>query len=106
MNSIRIYRILFKNFSFAHLSLIENYDQGAALRKESVIATFMEQFKIATLRKSYWWILLVIRAICLTISFLSIFFIETYEQYALRKELIIAPLTERFQTATMRKFYW
>ena len=41
MNSIRTYR-----------NLLEDYDQGA-LRKDSVIATFMEQFKTATLRKSY-----------------------------------------------------
>ena len=52
MNSIRTYRNLLKNFIFAHLLLLEDYDQGA-LRKDSVIATFMEQFKTATLRKSY-----------------------------------------------------
>ena len=52
MNSIPTYRNLLKNLIFAHLLLLEDYDQGA-LRKESVIATFMEQFKIATLRKSY-----------------------------------------------------
>ena len=52
MNSIRTYRNLLKNFIFAHLLLLEDYDQGA-LRKDSVIATFIEQFKTATLRKSY-----------------------------------------------------
>ena len=52
MNSIRTYRNLLKNFIFTHLLLPEDYDQGA-LQKESVIATFIEQFEIATLRKSY-----------------------------------------------------
>ena len=28
------------------------------------------------------------------------------EQGALRKELIIAPLNEQFETATLRKSYW
>ena len=32
--------------------------------------------------------------------------IEDYEGGALRKELIFGPLIERFQTATLRKFYW
>ena len=31
---------------------------------------------------------------------------QYYEQGILRKELIIALLTERFQTATLRMFYW
>ena len=52
MNSIRTYRNLLKNFIFAQLFLLGDYDP-VALRKESVIATFIEQFKIATLRKSY-----------------------------------------------------
>ena len=52
MNSIHAYRNLLKNLIFAYLLLLEDYDQ-VALRKESVIATFIEQFKIATLRKSY-----------------------------------------------------
>ena len=41
MNSIRTYRKFLKKFIFAHLLLLEDYDQGA-LQKESVIATFKE----------------------------------------------------------------
>ena len=48
MNSIRIYKNLLRNFIFARLLLLEDYDQGA-LRKESVIATILiEKCKIAT----------------------------------------------------------
>ena len=47
MNSIRIYKKLLRNFIFAHLLLLEDYDQGV-LRKESVIATFIEKCKIPT----------------------------------------------------------
>ena len=51
-------------------------------------------------------VILKLRAICLTISFLLIFFlIENYELGALRKELIIAPLIERFKTVTLRNSY-
>ena len=32
--------------------------------------------------------------------------LEDYEQGALQKELIVAPLMERFKTATFRKSYW
>ena len=32
--------------------------------------------------------------------------IEDYEQGALRKELFIAPLVERFNTPTLGKCYW
>ena len=38
---------------FVHLLLIEDYEQ-AALRKKLAIAHFVERFKTATLRKSYW----------------------------------------------------
>ena len=80
MNSIRTYRNFLEKFFFAHLLLLEDYHQGA-LRKESVIATFVQQFKIATLRKSYWWIPLVLRAICLTISFLLTFFSVKFARF-------------------------
>ena len=53
MKSICTYRNLLKNFIFADFLLLEDYEQSA-LRKEPVIATFIEQFKIASLRKSYW----------------------------------------------------
>ena len=72
MNSIRTYSNLLKTFIFAHPFLLEDYAQGAP-RKELVVTIFIEQFKIATLGKPYWWIPLVFRAICLTISFWSIF---------------------------------
>ena len=51
MNSIPSYRNLLKNFIFFHFLLLEDYEQGT-LRKEPVIATFVERFKTATLRKS------------------------------------------------------
>ena len=44
---------LFKNLIFVDLLLIEDYEQGA-LRKESIIAPFTEQFQTTTLRKWYW----------------------------------------------------
>ena len=66
MNSIRINRNLLKKFVFAHFVLLEDYEQGA-LRKETVMVTFIEWFIIANLGKSYWQIQLVIRAIYVTI---------------------------------------
>ena len=53
-----------------HLLLIEEYEQGV-LRKDLIIEPFVERFKTATLRMSYWQLPLVLRAIRLTISFLS-----------------------------------
>ena len=47
------YAKLSKHFIFAHLLLIEGYGK-CALQKEPVIAPFLEWFKTATLRKSYW----------------------------------------------------
>ena len=58
------------NFSFAHFLLIKGYGKYS-LRKESVIAPFAEWFKTA--RESSSWILLVLRAICSTISFFLTF---------------------------------
>ena len=60
MNSDRTYRNLPKSFISAHFSshffrlhlMLEDYEQDA-LRKEPVFAAFIEQFKIATLGKSY-----------------------------------------------------
>ena len=43
--------------------LIEDYGKNA-LRKELVIAPFVEKFKTATSRKSSWWISLVFPVIC------------------------------------------
>ena len=42
MNSIRVYKNLLRNFVFAYLLLLENYEQGI-LQKKSVIATFIEK---------------------------------------------------------------
>ena len=42
MNSIRVYKNLLRNFVFAYLFLLENYEQGI-LQKKSVIATFIEK---------------------------------------------------------------
>ena len=42
-----------KHCIFAAVFLIEGSVQGA-LRKELLIASFVEHFKTATLRKSYW----------------------------------------------------
>ena len=41
---------LFKHFIFARFPLIEDYEQGA-LRKELIVAPFVERFKAGTLRK-------------------------------------------------------
>ena len=51
INFIGTYVNWLKNFSFAHFLLIEGY-RKYYLRKESIIAPFVEQFKTATLRKS------------------------------------------------------
>ena len=51
LNFISTYANWLKNFSFAHFLLIEGYRKNY-LRRESVIAPFVEQFKTATLRKS------------------------------------------------------
>ena len=58
------------NFSFTHFLLVKGYGKYS-LRKESVIAPFIEWFK--TERESSSWILLVLRAICSTISFFLTF---------------------------------
>ena len=51
MNYIRTFSNLLIHFFFVYLLLIEDYEQGA-LQKELIIATFVEWFKTATLRKS------------------------------------------------------
>ena len=47
MNSICVYKNLLRNFVFAYLLLLEDYDYGV-LQKKSVIATFIEKWKVAT----------------------------------------------------------
>ena len=51
MNLISAYSKLLKHFIFARFLLIEGCEQGA-LRKELIVAPFVELFKTATLRKS------------------------------------------------------
>ena len=51
MTFIRIFKNLLESFISTHILLLEDYEQGA-LRKEPVIATFIEMFKIGSLRKS------------------------------------------------------
>ena len=62
INFITTYAYWLKNFSFANFLLIEGYRKHY-LRKGSVIAPFVERFKIAALRKANWWILLVLTTI-------------------------------------------
>ena len=51
INFISTYSKLLKHFIFPRFLLIEDYEQGA-LRKELIVAPFVERFKTATLRKS------------------------------------------------------
>ena len=51
---------------------MEGYVQGA-LRKELLIAPFMESVETATLERSYWWVLPVRGTIYLNIVFLQIY---------------------------------
>ena len=67
-----------------------------ALCKEPVIATSVEEFKIATLTKSYIQISFVLMPVGLSISFsLTFCWIEGYGKYALYKEPVIATFVER-----------
>ena len=52
INFISTYSLWLQHFIFVRLLLIEDYEQGA-LRKELIIATLIEGFQIATLRKFY-----------------------------------------------------
>ena len=52
----------------------------------------------------YWYTLLAIYlSICLFAALLQL---DKFQQFALQKELIIAPLVKWFPPATMRKHYW
>ena len=53
MNFINIYRNLLYHLIFVHILLLEDYEQGPE-RKVLIFAPFLEQFKTASLRKSYW----------------------------------------------------
>ena len=53
INFISTYSKLLKHFIYARFLLIEGYEQGA-LRKELIVAPFVERFKAGTLRKPSW----------------------------------------------------
>ena len=113
INFISSYSSLLKHFSFAELLQIE-YNEQVALQKTLVIATFVVQFE------QLLWEGLPFNSIITynSLLFFSSFFfshhcifthpslIENYKLGALGKELIIAPLIDRFQTATWRKYCW
>ena len=91
------------HFIFPHFLLIEGYGKYA-LCKEPVIATFAERLKLYKAIMIYF--ILQLRAICLTISFfLDFLLIEDYQQGALRKEPVTAPIIERAKIAILRKCY-
>ena len=89
--------------------MIEGLVQGA-LRKELLIAPFVEHLKAATLGKSYWEIVPVLGTVYLNIAFLSIFrwknvmhrslyeksYLLLYSQSAL-KQLLWESLSDNFQ---------
>ena len=113
INFISSYSSLLKHFSFAELLQIE-YNEQVALQKTLVIATFVVQFE------QLLWEGLPFNSIITynSLLFFSSFFfshpcifthpslIEDYKQGALGKELIIAPLIDRFQKATLGKVCW
>ena len=106
-----------KPFIFPHFLLIEGYGRYA-LCKEPVSATFVGRFKIATLRKPYWYISSSLRAICLAISFSWLVADRKrsavlYERISAlqndqcsTKEAVTAPFIERVKIATMRECCW
>ena len=112
INFISSYSSLIKHFSFADLLQIE-YNEQDALQKKLVIAPFVVQFK-----QLLWGLPFNSIITYNSLLFFSSFFfshhcifthpslIENYKLGALGKELIIAPLIDRFQTATWRKYCW
>ena len=109
---ISSYSSLIKHFSFADLLQIE-YNEQDALQKKPVIAPFVVQFK-----QLLWGLTINFIITYNSLLFFSSFFfshhcifshpslIEDYKQGALGKELIIAPLIDRFQKATLGKVCW
>ena len=112
INFISSYSSLIKHFSFADLLQIE-YNEQDALQKKPVIAPFVVQFK-----QLLWGLTINLIITYNSLLFFSSFFfshhcifshpslIEDYKQGALGKELIIAPLIDRFQKATLGKVCW
>ena len=107
---------LLKHCIFVEFLLVEGYMQGA-LRKELRIAPFVESFETASLGRSYWWILPVLKTVLMNFAstwnnlfkdWISSEFLlmECYVQGALRKELHIVPFVEHFKTTTLGKRHW
>ena len=69
MNSASTWHTLLKHYLSVEFLLVEGYLQGV-LRKELHIAPFVELFKTATLRRSFWWALPVLGTNYLNIAFL------------------------------------
>ena len=106
INFISAYANWLKNFSFTHFLLIEGY-RKYYLRKELVIAPFVERFKAATLRKSSKWTFFLLTAAWLNLSvFVNFLMIEDNEQGALKKDGEITAFVEHLKTITLRKFNW
>ena len=72
MNFASPWNKLLKRCISVEFLLVKGYVQGA-LRKELLLAPFVERFKTATLGKSYWYILPVLGTIYLNIAFLPSF---------------------------------
>ena len=95
---------LFKHCISVKCLLIESLAQGA-LRKELLIAPFVERLKTVILGKSYerfWQYWNNLLKFCISAKCLLI---ESLPQGALRKELPIAPFVERLKTAILGKSY-
>ena len=94
---------LVKSFIFVDFLLIEDHEQGA-LRKECVTALFIKRLS----SNRYFEKVLPITSINTQSNLFNhfvladFFLIKGYEQDALLKKLIIAPLMEWFKTATLR----
>ena len=85
--------------------MIVSYIQGA-LRKELLIASFVEPFKDTTLGKTCRLTLPLFETTYLNIAFLTNFLlIKGYVQCTLRKALPIATSVECFETITLGKPY-
>ena len=92
-----------KNFIYSRFPLIEGHEQGA-LRKEMIVAPFVERFKNSYFEKAF--LINFIRTYTKLLKhfiFAPFLLIEDYRKGALRKELIVAPIVERFKISTLRK---
>ena len=93
---------------FTDFLLTISYAQSA-LRKELVIATFVECFRTASLRKSHWHTLLLIQTKCLCITFFaeSPLIVRSLHGVLWKEQaVLIAPFVQRFITFIWEKSYW